>query len=380
MSLHVVHLLLSFDTGGLQNGVVNLINHSDPERLRHSVLSLTPALGMRERITRDDVLVEAVSLGGTWERRVGAWRAIARRLRELAPDVLHSRNRGTQIDGALAGLAAKVPRRVHGYHGRDLSNAEGETLRRRVLGRMAGRAHHRVITLTETMRDEYRRDYGTSPDKMRVVPNGIDLGRLDGFAPDASLRSPFTVCTVGRLDAVKNLPLLMRAFAAMTTRGSEDRLVIAGGGPMRAELEALKGELGAAGEAIEFLGERKDAPSVMKASDVYVQPSFYEGMSNTIVEAMALSLPVIATEVGGNPDVTGRDGAARLVPSDDLPAMTAALDALRSDETERGALALRGRERVRDRFTLERMVEGYTRVYEEIGGTAQAASGKGEAA
>jgi sugar transferase (PEP-CTERM/EpsH1 system associated) len=369
MTLHIVHLLLSFDTGGLQNGVVNLINHSDPLRLRHSVLSLTPALGMRERIQRDDVLVEAVDLGdsGRIGRRLGAWRCIARRLRQLAPDVLHSRNRGTQIDGALAGYAARVPVRIHGYHGRDLSNAQGETLRRRSLGRIAGRFHHGVITLTETMKREYRRDYGTPEEKIRVVPNGVDLERLEGFGADDSLRSPFTVCTVGRLDAVKNLPLLIRAFAAMPSREPGDRLVIAGEGPMRAELEALLLELGPAAAGVELLGERRDAPAVMKAADVYVQPSFYEGMSNTIVEAMALGVPVIATEVGGNADVTGRDGAARLLPSDDLKAMTTALDELRRDREGRRQLSHRGRERVRERFTMARMVEGYTRAYEEIG-------------
>ncbi|MEZ6194478.1 MAG: glycosyltransferase [Planctomycetota bacterium] len=365
MTRHVVHVLSSFDTGGLQQGVVNLVNHSDPARFRHSIVSFSPALGMRERLRRDDVQVESIALGGLG--RLAAARRLAARLRALGCDVLHTRNRGTQLDGALAGVIARVPWRVHGYHGRDLGNASGERLARRLVGRVAEWAHHRVIALTPAMREEYRRDYGVPARKIAVIPNGVDLERLNAFAPAEALRSPFTVATVGRLDAVKNLPLLLRAFAAMENRGPEDRLVIAGDGPERPRLEALATELALPEGAIRFLGERKDAPAVMKAADLYVQPSFYEGMSNTIVEAMALGVPVLATEVGGNADVTGREGAARLVPSDDVAAMRMALEAFRADPELRRETARRGRERVEGRFTLERMVTAYEAVWSRNG-------------
>lgn len=361
MAVHVAHLVTTFDTGGLQNGIVNLVNHGDPERVRHTILSLRGRTGLADRLLRGDV----VSLDLGEGRHAAAWRIIAERLRELAPDVLHTRNWGTYPDGILAARRAGVGRRVHGFHGRDLANAHGEGLKRRILGKFLSWATDRIITLTPSMKREYIRDYRVGENRVTVIPNGVDLDRLAAFDADPALASSFTVATVGRLDAVKNLPLLVRAFAAMERRTPGDRLVICGDGPVRGEVEEIAAAEGV-GEALIMTGERSDAPAVMKASDVYVQPSYYEGMSNTIVEAMACGVPVVATDVGGNGDVAGRGGTSVLVPTDDVGALSAALDVLRADEEERRTIGEAGRARACEEFGLERMVESYTGVYESL--------------
>ena len=359
MTIHVVHLVTSFDVGGLQNGIVNIINRSDPERLRHTVLSMRDAIGLSERLERGDVL----SIGLDAGRHHAAYKRIGDELEKIQPDILHTRNWGTYPDGILAARRAGLKHRIHGYHGRDLTNASGEKLRRRVMGRFLAFATDRIVALTPTMKAEYRRDFRVPEKMIEVIPNGIDLARMDAFEADESLRSNFTVGTVGRLDPVKNLPLLVRAFARMPGRGPGDRLVIAGDGSEHDRVLAVAREEGIADELM-MLGVRQDAPAVMKACDVYVQPSYYEGMSNTIVEAMACDRAVIATDVGGNGDVAGREGTAMLVPSDDTGAMAAALGTLRADPTRRSELAARGRERVLGLFGLDRMVESYTRLYE----------------
>jgi sugar transferase (PEP-CTERM/EpsH1 system associated) len=363
MALHVAHLVTSFDMGGLQNGIVNLVNHSDPGRVRHTVLSFRHRTGLSDRLRRGDVR----SLDLPEGRVPFAYRIVAEALSAIRPDVVHTRNWGTYPDGILAARRAGVRRRVHGYHGRDLANASGERLRRRVMGRLLSWATDRIVTLTPTMKAEYLRDFGVSADRVEVVPNGIDIERLAAFAADPELASPFTVATVGRLDPVKNLPLLVRAFARMANRGPDDLLVVAGDGPERERVADVARTEGVA-DRLRLLGERKDAPAVMKAAAVYVQPSFYEGMSNTVVEAMACGVAVVATDVGGNADVAGRDGTARIVPSDDVDALRRTLEALRDDPEARRRTAEAGRARVVERFGLPRMVESYTRLYEDVVG------------
>ncbi len=365
MTLRVVHLVTSFDTGGLQNGIVNLINHSDPRRVEHTVLSMWPETGLASRLCRGDVR----SLGFTRGRVPHAWRQVARSLNELRPHVLHTRNWGTYPDGIRAARSAGVKACIHGFHGRDIHNAGGEILRRRILGRLLAFRTTRIVTLTPTMKREYMRDFRVPARMIEVIPNGIDLGRVAEFEADEAVRSTFTVAAVGRLDPVKNFGMLIRAFHRCRSRAPTDRLVIAGDGPERERLEALVSDL-EMNSAVKFLGLRKDVPAVLKGADLFVQPSIYEGMSNTLVEAMACGIPVVATDVGGNADVVGRDGEAVLVPSDDAEALQGVLERLRSDPVELRRLGEAGRDRVRERFGLERMVDRYTALYESVAESA----------
>lgn len=366
MTVHVLHLVTSFDTGGLQTGIVNLVNGSDPSRLRHTVLSMRRKLLSADRLAKGTV--DSVDLP---EGRVPlAYRAIATKIKAHAPDIVHTRNWGTYPDGVLAARRAGVRVRIHGHHGKDLQTANGEPWRRRLIGGLLGLFVTRFTTLTPSMARELGRDYFVPMRKISIIPNGVDLRRLEAYGADPDYRSPFTVVSVGRLDPVKNLPLLIRAFAGMRTRGPGDRLVIAGEGPERARLEALISDL-CLGREVLLAGERRDAPAVIKAADVYVQPSFYEGMSNTIVEAMACGVPVVATDAGGNADVAGRDGTAVLVPSDDLPRLTAELDRLRASVDARRALGLAGQSFALGRYGLDRMIAAYTALYENAAPGAQ---------
>ncbi|MCA9322099.1 MAG: glycosyltransferase, partial [Planctomycetes bacterium] len=277
MSLHVAHLVTSFDVGGLQNGIVNLVNGSDPERLRHSIISMWPRVGLADRLQRGEVMHLGIEPGV----RAQASKLVASRLKALRPDIVHTRNWGTWTDGVLGARRAGIATRIHGFHGRDLANAHGESFKRRVVGRGLAAMTTGFITLTDSMKRELAHDFFLAGRRITVIPNGVDLDRLAAFSADEACRSSFTVLTVGRLDAVKNLPLLVRAFAGMKNRQPSDRLVIVGEGPERATVERIGHEL-KLGEALVLLGERRDAPACMKAADLYVQPSFYEGMSNTI--------------------------------------------------------------------------------------------------
>ena len=248
--IHIVHLVTSFDTGGLQNGIVNIINGANGSNFRHTVLSMRNRLGLAERLNYGDVL----SLDFAEGRHPAAYKLIAESLKKLSPDILHTRNWGTYPDGILAARKAGVDKRVHGYHGRDLANADGEKMRRRLMGKMFSLMTDKIIALTATMKTEYSREFFVAEDKITVIHNGIDLSRMDQFAAADEFGSGFKLATVGRLDAVKNIDLLIRSFLGMKNRSAEDRLVIAGDGPEREHLEALGKELGLNDQVL-FLGQ-----------------------------------------------------------------------------------------------------------------------------
>lgn len=182
--------------------------------------------------------------------------------------------------------------------------------------------------------------------------------------------------TVGRMQTVKAQPLLVRAFLraleiapALRPRL---RLVLAGDGPLRAECEALLARAGASDLAW-LAGERADVPDVMRGLDCFVLPSLAEGISNTILEAMASGLPVIATDVGGNSDLVAAGETGRIVPPGDVEALAAAIAAEAADPDRARAMGRAGRSRVLERFSLPAMVAAYEAVYREVLGEPAAA-------
>ncbi|MAG57458.1 MAG: hypothetical protein CMJ83_14295 [Planctomycetes bacterium] len=357
--IRIAHIVASFDVGGLQKGVVNLINRTDAGTFTHLVLSLGPGMAMAERLT----VGEAESLGvSTGERRSLA-RAIAERIRQFGADVVHTRNWPTFADGCRARRRAKIKAHIHGYHGRDASGAVGFGWKRRIVGKILTRFTDRIVVLTRAMGNEYRNEFGTPRGGMRVIPNGVELP--DVVRRRRAVGDPYRVLAVGRLDPVKDYASLLQAFASMHGRGPEDRLVIAGDGPERDGLRLAAQRAGIV-DSVEMPGLVRDPSRLYGEADVFVQSSLYEGMSNTIAEAMASGLPVIATAVGGNPDVVGDAGI--LYRSGDVSALADRLAELRADPDRATGLAAAARARVESEFSYERMVGSYEELYRDVSG------------
>jgi len=209
-------------------------------------------------------------------------------------------------------------------------------------------------------------------------PNGVDAER---FAPapsparsclPAPLRNPARVIfgTVGRLQAVKDQATLIRAFAHRATQGSGPTpgLVLVGDGPLRGELQQLVASLNL-GDAVFFAGPSDRVPELMQAMDVFVLPSLNEGISNTLLEAMATGLPVLATRVGGNGELfeAGREG--EFFSPGDVAGLAGLMQAMAADSARRAAYGRAARARVDAQFSLPRMMAGYARFYAEALGS-----------
>lgn len=365
----ILHVLYRFSTGGLENGVANLINRLP--RYRHAVLALDhcdPAFC--ERVTRSDV--EYISLRKPPGQTLKMAPRFLAELRRLRPDIVHTRNLAA-LEMQLPAWWAGIRARVHGEHGWDVNDLHGASWRGRLTRRFYRPFVHRFVALAGDQASYLERHIGVPQARLSRICNGVDLTRFDvmpGRQPlDGSpFNAPnlFVVGAVGRMQAVKAQLLLVEAFIQAVQRAPQLRgrlrLALVGDGPLRAECTA---KLAAAdlADLAWLAGERQDVPAVMRHLDLFVLPSLAEGISNTILEAMACGRAVLATRVGGNAELVGEGVTGELVEAGSAKALADQLLKL-TDEPERvRAMGHAGRLRVEQQFSLDGMVNAYDSLY-----------------
>ncbi len=371
----VLHVVYRFDIGGLENGVVNLINHMPRDAYRHAVVSLTEVEPrFAARVTRDDV--PFIALHKPPGHGVKLYPQLVRLMRELKPAIVHTRNLAA-LECQVPAWWAGVPVRIHGEHGRDIDDPDGSVRRYQWMRRAYRPFVGHYIALSGDLAGYLRQRVGVPERRLTQIINGVDIERFHP-APGARAALPgspfddpwlFVIGTVGRMMTVKAQPLLARAFvrALQLAPALQDRLrlVMVGDGPLRAEAEAVLAA-GSASALAWLPGERADVPDVMRALDAYVQPSLAEGISNTILEAMASGLPVLATQVGGNTELVDEASTGALVAAGDVQALAQGIVSMASDVARAARLGQAGRARVEQRFSLPAMVAAYRAVYDRL--------------
>jgi sugar transferase (PEP-CTERM/EpsH1 system associated) len=369
----VLHIVFRFDVGGLENGIVNLINHMPAAACRHAVVALTEvAPDFGRRIRRDDV--ELIGLHKPPGHGVRLYPRLFELFRRLRPTVVHTRNLAA-LEAQVPAWAAGVPVRIHGEHGRDVGDIDGTRRRYQWMRRAYRPFVNHYLALSRDLAAYLHDSVGVPRARITQVYNGVDTGR---FHPAAGARRPLSGCpfddrslwvvgTVGRMQVVKDQTLLARAFVQALQHQPKLRhrlrLVLVGDGPLRAEAAAI---LDAAGlsDLAWLPGERNDVPDVMRGLDCFVLPSLGEGISNTILEAMATGLPVIATAVGGNADLVVHGKTGLVVPAAQVEALSSSLLQLANDRDTAAAMGHAGRAEAERRFGLQAMVSTYQDVYE----------------
>jgi sugar transferase (PEP-CTERM/EpsH1 system associated) len=372
----VCHVVYRFDTGGLENGVVNLINHMDRAAYRHAIVALTEVGEFRKRIRRDDV--EFVALNKSPGQTALIFPKIYRLFRQMKPAIVHTRNLAA-LEVAAPAWAAGVPVRVHGEHGRDVGDLDGSNKTYQWVRRAYRPFVNRYIALSKDLETYLIDRVGISPRAIAQIYNGVDAEK---FHPAAGARPSIPGCpfqnpgqwligTVGRMQSVKDQTLLAQAFILALRQRPELaarlRLVMVGDGPLRETAGRLLAEAGVANLAW-LPGERSDVPDVLRGFDCFVLPSLAEGISNTILEAMACGRPVVATRVGGNAELVVEGTTGCLIPAADPAAMAAALLAYADDPAAAAAAGRAGRAEIERRFSMDAMVQAYRGVYEQAMG------------
>lgn len=369
----IAHVVYRLDVGGLENGVVNLINGLPRESYRHAVVALTDVTDFSRRIRRDDV--EFVALNKRPGHGIALFPRLFRLFRELAPAIVHTRNLAA-LEASVPAWLAGVPVRVHGEHGRDMGDLDGTSRKYQRMRRLYRPFVSHYVALSKDLEQYLGRDVGVDSRRIAQIYNGVDTAR---FAPAPGSRGRIEGCpfadddfwlvgTVGRLQEVKDQVTLAEAFVRAVKRGpanAQMRLVIVGDGPLKARVEKVL-ETAGMRQLAWLPGAREDVPEILRGLDCFVLPSLAEGISNTILEAMACAIPVVATRVGGNPELVEDAMTGRLVPPASADSIAAAL----LHYVENPALARRhgraGRHSVLQRFSLDRMVADYRSLYDGL--------------
>lgn len=368
--IFVVHVIHQLAIGGLENGLVNLINQLPGDRFRHAVVCIEDFSDFRNRIQDPGVPVYALhrSKIGTLRLR---WRLFWL-LRWLRPDLVHSRN--------LSGLDALLPARLigistlHSEHGFDLNDLDGKARKTRLLRRLHTPFVDRYVTVSRQLRALYIDELGLESDKVTQICNGVDTthfvpvpSRRDELLPPAFQgKHSFVVGTVGRIQAIKDQATLLHAMAEVVRRGSglplRLALAVVGDGPLLGELRKLAKGLGIE-NLVWFTGARNDVADLLQAMDLFVLPSLNEGISNTLLEAMATGLPVLATAVGGNVELLEAGVTGDTFEPGDIHQLADVMARYMASPALCCAHGAAARQRVVRQFSLQTMVAAYQKVY-----------------
>lgn len=358
----IAHIVFRFDFGGLENGLVNLINHMPPSCGRHVVIGLSEVAEFASRIKREGV--EVFAIGKKPGKDPSAYVRLYKLLRSLRPDIVHTRNVGT-LDCQVIAFLAGVGYRVHSEHGWDTSDQEGRNSKYRMLRQCLSAFVDRQIALSRELENWLTDDLGISRSKVMRICNGVDTQRFRPTVKGVSDREPVVIGTVTRFSEIKDPLNTLRAFARLKySVGAKQgvRLIMVGDGPL---LEATKYEvleLGLDGDVC-LPGSQLDVAPWLSQMDLFVMGSRREGISNTILEAMAAGLPVVATRTGGNLEIIEEGVTGALVPPQSSETLAQAMETYVLDHNARVSHGAAGRARVVDEFSIEAMVDKYATVY-----------------
>jgi sugar transferase (PEP-CTERM/EpsH1 system associated) len=264
-------------------------------------------------------------------------------------------------------LAAGIRHRVHGEHGWEASDPKGQNRKGLRIRRACRPVIQRYVPMSQDIARWLKASIGVDPSRIHQLYSGVDCDRFCP-APDhppSAIRYALSLGTVGRLDPVKNQSALLETLARLQSQFPGLSLTIVGDGPLRASLEAQAASLGISNH-VTFTGARSDTPDLMRSFDVFVLPSVNEGISNTILEAMATGLPVVAGRVGGNPELIADGVTGRLYDPADPQGLEHALLPYLTDPALRRSHGAAGRARVVQNFSLDAMVARYLAMYDEL--------------
>ena len=377
--LKVMQLALSLVIGGTEKLVYDIVQQVDPQKVSSVVCCLDTLGHFGEELQKEGYPVVAL------HRKPGIdWKLIQRLsalLRQEKIDVIHAHQYTPYFYGFMAAWHNKIrtfsttPKLVFTEHGRFYPDER--KLKRVITNPVLSLFTDEIVTISEQTKSSLITYENFPAHRIRVVYNGIELSKfsqpLDGAAKKKELGLPPDAPVIGivaRLDPIKNHAMLLRAFKQVLETLPDACLLIVGDGPEGVNLKTLAESLGIMNNTT-FLGARRDVPELLQTFDVFALSSFSEGTSVTLLEAMGASIPIVATRVGGNPEVVQDRETGYLVQSDDEQDMAAMLLALLQDKETRQRMGHAGRQRVQQMFSLEKMVNAYTGLYLKVSGISQ---------
>jgi len=367
-SIQTIHVIYRLDTGGLQNGIVNLVNNMDTSKFENIICCLTQGGDFEKRLNKNIKVSKMFKKPGNDYQ---LYIKLIEYLKEIKPTIVHTRN-WAGMDGIIAAKIAGVPIIVHGEHGFEITdlisqNKKRKFIRKLVLSTMVDK----IVTVSKNLKNRLINEIKIKPEKIIHIPNGVDTNKFNIYRKEFTRKKfgfkkeDFIIGIVARLDSIKNHKTLFFAFKEIVKNYPQVKLIIVGDGPLREELKEKSYQLGIKNKVI-FMGERDNVPEILKTFDIFVLPSLNEGMSNTILEAMATGIPVIASNVGGNPELVIDGETGFLFPTNDVESLVQKIKTYILYPELEQKHGYNARKRVEEKFSLDQMVRRYEELYVEL--------------
>lgn len=371
MPIRIMHVVEALGVGGgVENGIANLIHGMDPSRFEHVLCAVFKTGNQLERYPLDRVRL--VSLNQQPRRFSVQTGPLLKTIREIKPDIVHSRNWGA-LETVAAGRWSRSCAVIHSEHGVEM-DPDAEPRRRSWVRRVGYELAHRVFSVSYQLKDTLVRRTGFSADSMGVIHNGVASTRFHRdresgmrFRRELGISGDtFCIGSVGRLSRIKDYPTLLRAAARLTRDAGDWRVLIAAEGPELAGLQQLvDGSPDLRGRVL-FLGKIARVPEFLNSLDVFALPSVCEGISNALLEAMATGIPSVASAVGGNVEVIVNGESGLLFPVGNVDVLADEIEELRRNPERRRDLGDAAIRRMRDEFSLESMIQKYEDLYQRM--------------
>lgn len=365
--IRVLEVIPTMDRGGAEKQLALLATRLPREQFETHVCLLTRGGPLREMLDEADVPVTEIHK--CWKVDVGAYNRLKRLIQQLRPDIVHTWLFAANSYGRYAALQAGVPHVIGGERCVD----PWKSWHQLAIDRYLAHRSERIATNTSAVRDFYAAR-GIPAEKFVVIPNGVAaLSGHDPLPREELLREldipsdARLIGAVGRLWPQKRIKDLIWAAHLLDEAQMPIRLLIIGDGPHRWRLERYASQVDF-GRVVRFLGVRDDVPRLMPCLDCLWLGSAYEGQSNAVMEAMAAGIPVVATNIPGNRDLIVPDETGFLVPVGDRGAFAKWTMILLNDGEMARRMGEAGRNRVRDEFSIDRMVQRHASLYRELVG------------
>lgn len=369
--LRVLHVVSSLGVGGTEHGVLKVIRELGDSDFEHEICAVR---GIDQEFAhRMNIEVKHTSVGTSalgFQFPLFRLKAV---MKSFQPHIVHSRNFGS-LEAVPAARLAGVPVVIHSEHGYELEILSGLPLRRRVLCRAFYAMTDQVFTVSEDLKNYHSKQSWLPAEKFKVIHNGVNTSvfcprpeESAAFRGDLGIPPDCVVIgSVGRLVPIKNYETLLAAAEILVKRGENVQVVIAGAGPELGRLRAMAQASADFCNRVRFLGPSDRIDRILSAMDIFVLPSICEGMSNTVLEAMATGLPTVVTNVGGNSDLVQDGITGFLFQPREVDSLATKLSLLVKSTHLRRLVGAAARQRALRKFDLALMVQRYRELYRDL--------------
>jgi sugar transferase (PEP-CTERM/EpsH1 system associated) len=371
MRLRILHVVSCLGMGGTEHGVLKIIRGLGHAEFEHQICAVR---GVDDNFVRQmKVPAQVSSVGRTEPGFQFPLFRLMHLMKKFRPHIVHTRNFGA-LEAIAAARFAGTPVAIHSEHGYELEILGGLPLRRRLVCRALYTMADQVCTVTRDLMDYHSKQSWLPPRKFRVIYNGVDT---DIFSPRPELAAVLrteigipmgrmVIGSVGRLVPIKDYKTLFQSAEMLVRQGRDVHVLLVGSGPELPKLQTYAAASSELAGRVLFLPASNRVADLLNSMDVFVLPSISEGMSNTILEAMATGLPVVVSRAGGNPELVDDGSVGGLFEPRDVQALTRHLERLVDNSVLRREYGKAARQRAVDQFSLSGMVQHYRETYVDL--------------